>query len=205
VSREATVTVTITKPEDAAQYTDTAGEDCRFAAEWMKNTGIFISESVGGNRCFRPEQDVSRSEFLTMLVSVLELELDTEVSYTGAEENVPQWLKPYLAAAMRSGLLTGLPEVQTFHTGGNITGAEAAVMLQNALDLSRTTEEAAAVSTGEEIAPQWAVEAVQILYDHGIQLDAEANVTRGNAAEVIYRVSQLAPEAPGTIALRISR
>ena len=140
-----------------------------------------------------------------MLVSVLELELDTEVSYTGAEEDVPQWLKPYLAAAMRSGLLSGLPEVQTFRTEGSITGAEAAVMLQNALDLSRVTEGATAVSTGEEIAQQWAVEAVQVLYDHGIQLDAEKALTRGEAAEIIYRVSQLAPEASGTIALRISR
>ena len=78
-------------------------------------------------------------------------------------------------------------------------------MLQNALDLSRVTEGATAVSTGEEIAQQWAVEAVQVLYDHGIQLDAEKTLTRGEAAEIIYRVSQLAPEAPGTIALRISR
>lgn len=205
VSREATVTITVTKPTDAAQYTDTAGESCRFAAEWMKNTGIFISEAISGNRCFQPDKDVSRGEFLSMLVSVLEMELDTEVSYTGAEEDVPQWLKPYLAAAMRSGLLSGLPEVQTFHTEGSITGAEAAVMLQNALDLSRVTDASAAVSTGEEIAPQWAVDAMQILCDHGIQLDAEANLTRGDAAEIIYQVSQLAPEAPGTIALRISR
>ena len=205
VSREATVTITVTKPTDSAQYTDTAGESCRFAAEWMKNTGIFVSEAISGNRCFQPDKDVSRGEFLSMLVSVLELELDTEISYTGAEEDVPQWLKPYLAAAMRSGLLSGLPEVQTFHTEGSITGAEAAVMIQNALDLSRVTDASAAVSTGEEIAPQWAVDAMQILCDHGIRLDAEANLTRGDAAEIIYQVSQLAPEAPGTIALRISR
>ena len=204
-SREATVTVTILKPTDAPQYTDTLGRDCRFAAEWMKNTGIFISEAISGNRCFQPDKDVSRGEFLSMLVSVLEMELDTEVSYTGAEEDVPQWLKPYLAAAMRSGLLSGLPEVLTFHTEGSITGAEAAVMIQNALDLSRVTDASAAVSTGEEIAPQWAVDAMQILCDHGIRLDAEANLTRGDAAEIIYQVSQLAPEAPGTIALRISR
>lgn len=39
-SREATVTITILKPADATQYTDTVGRDCRFSAEWMKNTGI---------------------------------------------------------------------------------------------------------------------------------------------------------------------
>ncbi len=204
VSREATVTVTIIKPSDAAQYTDTAGESCRFAAEWMKNTGIFVSERVGGNHCFHPGQDVSRSEFLTMLVSVLELELDTEVSYTGVEGDAPDWLKPYLAAAMRSGLLTGIPEADMLRFDEPINGAEAAVMLQNALDLSRAAD-AETVSTGEDMVPQWAVDALQVLREHGIALDAESDLTRGAAAQVIYQVSLLAPDAPGAIALRIAQ
>ncbi|MBR4289908.1 MAG: cadherin-like domain-containing protein [Oscillospiraceae bacterium] len=203
VSREATVTITITKPTDSTQYTDTAGESCRFAAEWMKNTGIFVSESVSGNRCFRPDKDVSRGEFLTMLVGVLELEPDMEVSYTGFEGEAPVWLKPYLAAAMRSGLLSGLPDVQNLNMDEGITGAEAAVMLQNALDLSRLTDAAPAGSTGEDMMPQWAVEAMQTLSEYGITLDGEGNLTRADAAQVIYQVSLLAPDAPGTIALRM--
>ena len=202
VSREATVTITITKPGDEARYTDTAGESCRFAAEWMKNTGIFVSENIGGNRCFQPDKDVSRSEFLTMLVSVLDIEQNTEVSYTGFEGEAPQWLKPYLAAAMRSGLLAGLPDAEVFAADEPITGAEAAVLLQNALDLRGGAD---AVSTGEDMAPQWAVGALRILAEHGISLDAERNLTRGDAAQVIYQVAQLAPDAPGTAVLRIAQ
>ena len=205
VSREATVTITITKPTDAAQYTDTAGESCRFAAEWMKNTGIFVSEAIGGNRCFRPDKDVSRGEFLTMLVGVLELEPDAAVSYTGFEGEALLWLRPYLAAAMRSGLLTGLPDVQNLDMNETITGAEAAVLLQNALDLSRLSDAAAVAGTGEDMLPQWAVDAMQILGDHGIRLDAEKVMTRADAAQVIYQVSLLAPDAPGTIALRMAK
>ena len=205
VSREATVTVTVTKPTDAAQYTDTAGKSCRFAAEWMKNTGIFVSEAISGNRCFQPDKDVSRGEFLSMLVSVLELEPDTEVSAAGIGEEAPQWLKPYLAAAMRSGLLAGLPDVQTMDVNETVTGAEAAVMLQNALDLSRVSDAEAALSTGEELLPQWAAESVSILREHGILLDGESSLTRGDAAQIMYQVSCLAPEAPGTIALRLSK
>ena len=204
VSREATVTVTVTKPTDSSQYTDTTGESCRFAAEWMKNTGIFVSEAIGGNRCFRPDKDVSRGEFLTMLVGVLELEPDMEVSYTGMDTPAPQWLKPYLAAALRSGLLTGLPDVQTFDMEEVITGAEASVMLQNALDLSSQSD-AAATAAGEDMAPHWAVKAMQILGEHGIALDAEKTLNRADAAQVIYQVSLLAPDAPGTIALRLAR
>ena len=205
VSREATVTVTVTKPTDAAQYTDTAGKSCRFAAEWMKNTGIFVSEAISGNRCFQPDKDVSRGEFLSMLVSVLELEPDTEVSAAGIGEEAPQWLKPYLAAAMRSGLLAGLPDVQTMDVNEPVTGAEAAVMLQNALDLSRVLDAEAALSTGEDLLPQWAAESVGILREHGISLDGESSLTRGDAAQIMYQVSCLAPEAPGTIALRLSK
>ena len=205
VSREATVTITITKPTDAAQYTDTAGESCRFAAEWMKNTGIFVSEAISGNRCFQPNKDVSRGEFLSMLVSVLELEQDAEVSAAGIGEEAPRWLQPYLAAAMRSGLLAGLPDVQTMDVNEPVTGAEAAVMLQNALDLSRVSDAEAALSTGEDLLPQWAAEALGILGDYGLSLDGETVLTRGDAAQIMYQVSCLAPEAPGTIALRLSK
>lgn len=199
VSREATVTVNILKPSDGTQYTDTAGESCRFAAEWMKNTGLFISEAIGGNRCFRPDQTVSRGEFLTMLVSVLEMEPDTEVSVEG---EAPVWLKPYLAAAMRSGFVTGVPDGEQFDTSATITGAEAAVMVQNALDLSRLSEAEDAISTDEETVPEWAAESLDILKDYGIALAAEKNLTRADVAQVIYQVSLLAPEAPGTAVLR---
>jgi len=70
VSREATVTINVLKPSDAQQYSDTVGKNCRVAAEWMKNTGIFVGETFNGNGCFSPDKQVSRGDFLTMLVAV---------------------------------------------------------------------------------------------------------------------------------------
>ena len=63
-SREATVTVTVLKPTDAPQYTDTLGRDCRFAAEWMKHTGIFVGEQVAENVCFSPDKNMTKGEFV---------------------------------------------------------------------------------------------------------------------------------------------
>ena len=168
VSREATVTITIIKPTDATQYTDTVDSSCRFAAEWMKNTGIFTAESIGGNGCFQPNKAVSRGEFVTMLVGALNLELDEEVAATGFSDECAPWLKPYLAAAMRSGLMTGWIEETVFQADAIITGTEAATMIQNALDLAEP------------------------------MVLSEENLTRGKAAEVIYQVSQLKSHAPGT-------
>lgn len=127
-SREATVTVNILKPSGSPQYSDTLGRDCRFSAEWMKNTGIFAGEQVGGKACFCPDRAVTRGEFVTMLVKALDLKVEDSVTYTGYED-VPGWLRPYLAAALRSGLADALPRDQTFRPDQPITGAEAADLL----------------------------------------------------------------------------
>jgi len=188
VSREATVTITILKPTDAKQYTDTSGESCRFAAEWMKHTGIFVGENVNGNGCFQPRKEVSRGDFLTMLVGALEIEVDENAAFTGFTDDSPEWLKPYLAAAMRSGLMAGWPDGNEFHAEKTITAEEAAVMIQNALDLAAET------AATEE--PK------SVLAAYGIELEADAALTRAQAAEVIYRVCRLKAEAPGMAAIR---
>ena len=141
VSREATVTVQILKPTSAARYTDTVGMNCRFEAEWLRNTGLFEGEKINGQECFFPEKPVSRDQFLAMMVKVLDVPTQN-ANYEELSADAPNWLKPYLAAALRAGLTAGLPAEETvqFFTDAPITGAEAAVMLQNALDLSMTQE-----------------------------------------------------------------
>ena len=152
ISREATVTVTILKPSDAAQYTDTLGQECRFAAEWMRHTGIFVGERVGEETCFGPGKPVTQGEFLAMLVKTLDIPKE-ELDCVGYED-APQWLKPYLAAAVRAGLIAG---VETFGAGEPITGVQAATMLHNALD------KAAFAGLTEDIFTRG--EAAQVLYE----------------------------------------
>ena len=139
VSREATVTVTILKPSDAARYTDTVGRECRFAAEWMRHTGIFVGEQLAENPCFSPDREVTRGEFVTMLVKALEIPTEETLAVTGYTDETPVWLQPYLTAAVRSGLTAGLPSQETFGADIPITRAEAHTMLCNALDESLQT------------------------------------------------------------------
>ncbi len=186
VSREATVTITILKPTDAAQYTDTAGLDCRFEAEWMKNTGIFVGETVGERSCFSPEKTVTRGEFVTMLVKALDLPAEEDLTCAGYADEVPQWLQPYLAAAVRSGLTAGLPEQETFGAAQTITGAEAAVLLQNARE-----RPGPALSEEEQALPAWAQAPLAALSAGGIQLDADAPLTRAQAAQALYQMARL--------------
>ena len=203
VSRVATVTVQILKPTDSKQYTDTVGHADRFEAEWLRNSGLFVGEQVGGNACFYPEKAVSRGEFLAMVVKVLDIPLE------GADESqmpadAPQWLKPYLAAAQRSGLLTDLETAADYQEG--ITGAEVAVILQNALDLTVSSDVLVAQQSadGEDV-PTWAAASLTVMAQNGMALQANAPLTRADAACVLYQVSKLALEAPGMTVIRMQQ
>ncbi len=180
VSRTATVTIQILKPKDNSQYADTVGKDCRFAAEWMKNTGIFVGESISGKSCFQPERLVTRGEFAAMLVDSLGLKIDEDATTTGFTDEVPTWLKPYLAAALRSGLTENWPYGETFGAQEPITGAEVAVLLQNALDLGNT-------------------DAVATMAENGLPLVQDQQLTRSQVAQALYKACQMAKEMPGTM------
>ncbi len=182
VSRTATVTVQILKPTDARQYSDTVGLDCRFEAEWMRNSGLFDGEKVAGMDCFFPDKEMSRGEFITMLTKVLDLKPQGQTT-----ANVPGWLQPYVAAAERAGLTADV-DTANWNWDESISAADAAVMVQNALALQ--TE---ATGTVEE-------EALAVMAENGVELP-ETVLTRGDAAKFLYQVKHLAVNAPGMLAL----
>lgn len=192
VSRQATVTVQVLKPAVKTFYADTLGSDCRFAAEWLKNTGLFTGEQVAGQACFQPDKTVSRAEFVTLLVQTLGLRTE-EGSNAGFTDPVPTWLKPYLAAAQRAGLTAGWPGGDRFDAGGAITGAEAALMIQNALDLPTS------VMAGNMALTDWAL---AVMAENGVSLCADGALTRADVALALYRVSLLMPTAPGMTVFR---
>lgn len=195
VSREATVTISILKPGDSAQYTDTVGSACRFEAEWMKNTGLFVGEQIGGQNCFQESRSVNKGEFLAMAVKALGIPVDENATYTGYTDQVPMWLQPYLAAAMRSGLTANLPISETSALGIDdpVSGAEAAVILQNAMDLSVSAN---AKPVDKEV-PDWAASAVMTMNDNGIPVNGTVELTRGQVAIILYQANRLADQAPG--------
>ena len=196
VSREATVTVRILKPSDGARYTDTAGLDCQFEAEWLRNTGLFRGEKLAGADCFQPDKTVTRGQFMAMLVKLLEIDMEQQPVYTELAKDAPQWLQPYLAAAVRSGLLANWQagETGTFDAEAPITGQEAAIILQNVLDLPVVAETAAV--EGQE-APTAGEIALAVMNENGFALESTAPLTRGQVAEILYQVSCMGVNAPG--------
>lgn len=202
VSRVATVTVQILKPSDAKQYADTQNTACRFTAEWMRHTGLFTGESINGQLCFQPEKTVNRGEFVAMLVKALDIPLE-DPSTLSLPSDAPLWLQPYLAAALRAGLTAGLPDTDSFSEA--ITGAEAAVMLQNALDLTisqKTLTEQSANAQTEEAAPAWAAVSLSVLEENDIFVSAFDALTRSDVSQILYEASHLATFSAGAALFR---
>lgn len=171
-SREATVTITILRPTEPDDYADTQGADC-FTAQWMRSSGIFTGETLAGQRCFQPEKEVTRGEFLTMVVKTLGIPLE-DAPNMEALSNLPKWLRPYAAAALRSGLTEkGIWKTGGWDSGEALTGADAAALLCSALDLDAEAD-------------AW----LPMLADRGIDLP-ETAVTRAQAAGALYRLSKL--------------
>ncbi len=193
VSPEASVSIQILKPLDSTTYKDiTSGQ---FEALWMRESGLFEGKLIAGVPCFGPQDRVSRSEFLAMVMKLLEIPVDESVTSSGFQDEADcvQWLRPYLAAAMRLGVVSGSKETGKllFRPNDPITSAEAAVMLQNVLLLPRGTE------TCEDV-PTWAQNAVAAMTAGGISLSApDSDLSRLEAAKLLYEVSKLAPNAPG--------
>lgn len=168
VSREATVTIQILKSTDDARYSDTA----QFEAEWLRQAGVFQGEKFGNQLCFQPDKGVSREEFLAMAMRLFAREAgESQDLPTGTvNENVPSWLRPYYAAALRSGFLTDFP---TDDLASPITPQEAATLLQNLLEPEAPAEETLAV-----------------LQENGLLLCDGETLTRADAATLLYQLSQ---------------
>lgn len=135
-----------------------------------------------------------------MVVQVLNIPTqDTEAIQLPV--TTPQWLKPYLAAAKRSGLTA---DWETASLDQPITGAEAAVILQNALDLTVSSEllQAQQTAAPQEDMSARAVACLAVMAEHGVPLKGAAPMTRGEVAETLYQISKLAPDAPGMAVFR---
>ena len=70
-------------------------------------------------------------------------------------------------------------------------------MLQNALDLSISQDTLETSAEDDSNVPAWAAVSLTAMAENGISLQASDVLTRGDAAQVLYKVSHLAQSAPG--------
>ena len=194
VSAEATVTIEILKPQHKATYSDMADDPDQFAAMWLKEQEVFSGERIAGALCFSPDKAVTRGEFLAMTMRLLGIRGDEATLTSGFadEAAMPDWLRPYVVSAFRSGIVNGVKSDAglVFRGEATLTKAEAAVIVQNILSLP-DAETAAA-----EDLPAWAAPSILAVKSSGIFdcTNAAAPMTRREVAQLLYQVWRVAQD-----------
>ena len=102
ISKEATVTINISRQSSSVSYVDMHGHSAHVSALTLAENNIFIGEQIGERHFFNPDSTVSRGEFLTMVMRMGETELITGVTRTSFVDDhaIADWLRPYVATAV---------------------------------------------------------------------------------------------------------
>lgn len=197
VSQEGTVIIRLVKQSTKLTYADMEGSPLEYAAVSLTEKGVFTGEHVGSEYVFRPEQEVTRGEFLSMCMAAADRELLRGVQSTGFadDESIDLWLKPYVATALMSGYIRGSESESgtgaVFRPDDGVTLRDAAVMLNAVLGVTDVVS-AAAFEDGE---PSEGAQAVANLTATGVMpagsQDLDAVLTRGQAAELLQSAVDL--------------
>lgn len=162
---------------------------------WAKDAiyALYNMGIVSGydDNSFRPNNNVTREEFVTMVVNYMGINENASCSFADVNENA--WYYPYVAKAYASGLISGIGE-NKFGIGMNITRQDAVVVLARIDDSSYTDN--GINYTDAELIADYAVEAVKKLTAQGIisgnpdgSFNPNGFLTRAEAAQMIYSIS----------------
>lgn len=182
----------------AVAYNSVIFNDVAFDA-WYREAVNFIAArkitSGTGNGNYSPTNQLTRSEFIVMLMKAYGIEPDKNPSNNFADAGNTYYTN-YLAAAKRLGISAGVGN-NLFVPDRHITRQEMFTMLYNALKaINRLPEGSdgkhlAGFSDKEDISP-WAMEAIQRLVETGTiigsggKLLPKETATRAQLAQVLY-------------------
>jgi|GEM_PF-359913 len=145
---------------------------------------------------FRPEQQVSRAEFIHMLARTLGLSGGTDPLPFQDNADIPAWARGSIAAAVQAGWVNGYGD-GTLRAAEPISRAEMAALLARALALAvgEIGEESGSGYADEAAFPAWAREAIAAVTKAGFMVgmgnnrfSAELQATRAQAAALMLRL-----------------
>ena len=171
------IAVPVSGEEDRAYVTPISTEYVGFTDigdyEWAKkyiekfyNEGII---SGYGENTFQPERNITREEFVKILVSVFGFDKkDSHVEFKDVISD--EWYAEFVSIAVANGIVSGISETE-FGTGQYITRQDMAVMIRRSADaLSKKLETASefVVFSDDEYISDYAKEDVYFIQQAGI-------------------------------------
>jgi chitodextrinase len=175
-------------PEEAKSDIKLIDIDGHWAAKDIAD--LIITGAIEGypDRTFKPDHNITRAEFVKLLVSALKLPVKTGKVFADTDSH---WAKEYIAAAHANGIAGGYTET-TFGPDDLITREQMAVMVINAAKLDVVTDNLS--FTDEASISDWARSAVATAKEYGIiegypdqSFKPSANATRAEASKVIVK------------------
>lgn len=158
-SAPATVSVKIEKQKTKVTYSDMSGVEGHKEALRLAEAGLLTGERMGTEYFFHPQETMSRAQFTALAMAVAGKDVMETAARTGFadDEVISTWAKPYVSSALRSGIVQGTIDDEgrvVFQAQAPVTAAEAAVILNRALNVTDVVDTAAGDS------PLWYSQAV---------------------------------------------
>lgn len=166
-------------------------QDAAWAAEYIE---ILQTKKVlqgDGNGCFRPNDAVTREEFVKILLTAFGIEaIAVPTAYTDASSK--DWYYPYLAAATERGIVKGQDD-GSFGVGKSMTRQDAAVLIARICEMEGyNLLESREAASFADAAADYAAEAVGLLQRADIlngfedgTFRPEESITRAQTAKLL--------------------
>ncbi len=171
-SEEMTMTLRIRASKQGMVYEDMIGHRGHYSAITLSDLGIMTGTVAGGKHYFAPNESVSRAEFLAMTMKAAGIAVaengETVKTVFRDDNEIPLAYKAYVATAYEKGYIRGFEEdgLPMFDPNGNVTRAEACVIMSNVLNLEAPIMKPV-FSDASEI-PAWAEDSMYALTAAGI-------------------------------------
>ena len=164
---------------------------------WAKTAVKYLYDkkivSGDGSGKFNPYANVTREEFVKMLVLAMNIDINAECSFEDISVN--DWTYRYIAGAVKAGVVNGMTH-NTFGKGMYISREDMAVMTSRAVFENERAEEETDFVDFSQIA-DYARESVKIMSKYGIingfddsTFRPKDSCNRAQAAMVIYNIMQ---------------
>ena len=183
------------KIEDPSVFEDMKSHWAKDFANELYHMGIITGEDKDGELVYRPESNITRGEFATIIARYMNLEITDAKKQNFADyDYIPDWQKPYVNAVADAGYIKGREADGRLYFSGNdpISRAEAMTILYRTSGGNKHFADVQ-FKDGNKI-PDYAKEAVNALVGLGIvngyedgKLMPLGNVTRAECAAIIYK------------------
>ena len=179
------------------RYEDMLNHWGAYSAGMLASRGYVIGEDYGNHFYFRPDEKITRFEFVLMVNAIFGVEpTDSLVNSPFADKSVPSYVMRVGAAAYEYNIISGSKGADGrlyFRPYEAITRAEAITIVDYALRLNAYGVDEAEF-TDKHAIPDWAMQSVKNLEAYGIIQGYEDNtirphstITRAQAAEMVWQ------------------